>query len=554
MQRKLDRHDGGPARWAVEDEAPVDGTDALRQPGEASAGRRVRASGAVVAYPQPQHPTPPGGVDGDPARAGVLDGVGQQLGRAVVGDGLDGRGRAVRRVGWHVDLEVHLHRAAGRECGQRGTQPRVQNRRVDAAGKVPQLDDGLLGAAMCRADQLPEPRQVDLGGCVSGGVELLRRQAQLHGQGDELRLGAVVEVAFDAAQLGRRVLDRERAGPLQVPNPAGRSGRAEQRRDQPRLDRQDTAQHPRRGQQHDHALQDEQEDLRPGVDVEVAVVEDRLALVPVCVAVTAAHVAETPQDRRRDEDQPVAPEEDDDREGHHRQRQRDQQVGPCPPGGAVADARADPSDEPRCPAGALGRLHGEVQQSTGQRPAHRAEEACTGGERGDHRQADEGDQQTGAQDERHHNIGGAENAERKPGDGIGQLGPGPGGERGADGGAQDPAGPRGPRRVGGPLDVEPPRAASYLGHRLVERGVLDHLSPRPGGWSGRIMLARGRPCAHGGSTRTRGTGIRTTASRPRPDPAPTPTARQVRVGQEPRRDLATPARASARPRHVPWVG
>ena len=38
----------------------------------------------------------------------------------------------------------------------------VQDRRVDAAGQVAQLGDGLLGAAVGRVDQLQHPLQVDL--------------------------------------------------------------------------------------------------------------------------------------------------------------------------------------------------------------------------------------------------------------------------------------------------------------------------------------------------------------------------------------------------------
>ena len=80
--------------------------------------------------------------DAGPRGMGVLGHVGQQLGHTEVGDGLDGRGRpTLQRKG-----ELGGDRAARRQGGQRTLEPDVERRGMDAAGQVPQFDDGLLGA------------------------------------------------------------------------------------------------------------------------------------------------------------------------------------------------------------------------------------------------------------------------------------------------------------------------------------------------------------------------------------------------------------------------
>ena len=71
--------------------------------------------------------------------------------------------------------------------------PVGEDRRVDAAGEVAQLDQRLLGLAVGVVDQGP--------GRVGVGVELLLGPAQVHGQGDQSLLRAVVQVALDAAAL-----------------------------------------------------------------------------------------------------------------------------------------------------------------------------------------------------------------------------------------------------------------------------------------------------------------------------------------------------------------
>ena len=126
-------------------------------------------------------------------RAGMFRDVGQCLGDTEVGDGLDGR----RRPAHHVDPHRHRNRRARRQRGQRGVQPSVgQHRRVDPPGHLADLDDGVLRRLMGPLDQLARPVRVD--------VQLGPGHAQVHRDGDQSLLGAVVEVALDASPLEPR--------------------------------------------------------------------------------------------------------------------------------------------------------------------------------------------------------------------------------------------------------------------------------------------------------------------------------------------------------------
>ncbi len=110
---------------------------------------------AVVAHDDPQPRTVLGTGQRGPGGLGVLGHVGQQLRRAEVADGLDGR------AGPGLDRHVHLggHRAAGGQRGQGVLQAGVEGRRVDAPGQVPQVGDGLLGPPMGLVDQAADGRR-----------------------------------------------------------------------------------------------------------------------------------------------------------------------------------------------------------------------------------------------------------------------------------------------------------------------------------------------------------------------------------------------------------
>ena len=86
--------------------------------------------------------------------------------------------------------------------------PRASVRRSAIASSAP---------AVRVLDQLGDPGQVER----RGVVELLLGQAELHGHGHELRLGAVVQVPLDAAQPGRRVVHDARPALLEGADPLG---------------------------------------------------------------------------------------------------------------------------------------------------------------------------------------------------------------------------------------------------------------------------------------------------------------------------------------------
>ena len=68
-------------------------------------------------------------------------------------------------------------------------------------------------------DQFQDPVQVGLPGPVGHAAELLGGQPQLHGDGDHLRLRAVVQVPLDLAQPRGRVVHQVGPGLLQLAHP-----------------------------------------------------------------------------------------------------------------------------------------------------------------------------------------------------------------------------------------------------------------------------------------------------------------------------------------------
>ena len=149
-------------------------------------------------------------------RVGVLGGVGEGLGDDEVRGGLRGRARAAqrRRVG---DVDADRDRAAGGQRGQRGVEAAVgEDGRVDAADQVAQLGERLLDLAV----------RVLQGG---GGLRVARRLApggaQLDAEGHQPLLGAVVQVALDAAALLVGGTDGGRAGLASAARPGPRPAR-----------------------------------------------------------------------------------------------------------------------------------------------------------------------------------------------------------------------------------------------------------------------------------------------------------------------------------------
>ena len=146
--------------------------------------------------------------DGDrrASRLRVLVDVGQALRDDEVGSRLDLVGQALLRRGDHLDRHG---RAAGEVLERRGQAAVGEDRRVDAAREVAQLLQRQAGLVARLARSAPPPRRRPLGRALLGHAQ---RQRERH----EALLGAVVEVALDAAALGVGGLDDARARVPQV--------------------------------------------------------------------------------------------------------------------------------------------------------------------------------------------------------------------------------------------------------------------------------------------------------------------------------------------------
>ena len=129
----------------------------------------------------------------------VLAGVRQRLGDDEIGGRLDRRARPLGEL----DRDVHVERGPRDECLDRWIEAAVgEDRRVDPAGEVPKLLEGLARA---------RPRfGEEHAGAFGVGGELLLGHPDAHAECDETGLRAVVQVALDAPEL--RLLHVDRAG------------------------------------------------------------------------------------------------------------------------------------------------------------------------------------------------------------------------------------------------------------------------------------------------------------------------------------------------------
>jgi hypothetical protein len=213
VRRQFHGHRRGAVGRAVDVDAAVHGADPFGQAEQAAAGDGGGAAPAVVGDADAEQAGDVHGLEGSVPGAAVLGHVGQQLGRRVVGDGLDGGRWALRDVGDQLDRQ----RAARGERGQRVAEAVVQHGGVDAPGQGAYVGDRLDGPAVRVVDQLGDTGQVDR----RGAVELFLGQAQLHGQRHELGLGAVVQVPLDVAEPGRGVVHDARPALLEGADPLG---------------------------------------------------------------------------------------------------------------------------------------------------------------------------------------------------------------------------------------------------------------------------------------------------------------------------------------------
>ena len=88
------------------------------------------------------------------------------------------------------------------------------------AGQVAQLDDGLLGSPVGVVHQLAHLVEVER---RRSSASFSLAMPEAHGHGDQLGLGAVVEVPLDPPQRGRRGVDGLGPGLLERAHP-GRHG------------------------------------------------------------------------------------------------------------------------------------------------------------------------------------------------------------------------------------------------------------------------------------------------------------------------------------------
>ena len=191
----------------------------------------------------------------------MLGDVGQGLGHREVGDRLEPGLRARSRT----DVDRDRDRGAGGQRRQCRVEAAVgEHGRVDPAGHAAQVGDGLLGRGVGAVQDLLHPRRV--------GPQALLGHTQIHRDGHQALLGAVVQVPLDAAPLRLHGVHGALPGLGQGVDPGAQLGHPDRRvgaDGEPREGDVDRAEHPRQERQHEQQQHPadrhrQQEQLRDG--------------------------------------------------------------------------------------------------------------------------------------------------------------------------------------------------------------------------------------------------------------------------------------------------
>ena len=244
-----------------------------------------------------------------------------------------------------------------------GPSPAVQHRRVDTADQVTQFGKGLLGALVRGVDQGQRRVGVAVG-------ELLLGQAQLHRQRDELRLGAVVQVALDAPQPRGGVVDGQ--GPALRAGGWPGSARAACAGPRVGLHQRPADPGPASSRQSPPALRSSSCDQVSNWKSPIASISGRAW---PCASVLTGNGREPPPDRVGRDEQAVSPEQ-------HRRSQADQAQGAASPPDRRSPASGTVGQSSPDPAHRTGREAGRARRSTETPKRRRPSERCTRRARG----------------------------------------------------------------------------------------------------------------------------------------------------------------------------
>ena len=193
----------------------------------------------------------------------MLGDVGQGLGHYEVR-------RCLHRLGRPpIEFHIHLHwdgTAVGQGGDRRAESAVAQECRVDAPSEISDVGQSAFCFSVGLLEELPGGRGI--------GRNLLPGHTELHGQGDESLLGAVVQVAFDPAAFGQSRRKHPRTAVGQLLHALGEPGTPA--RPQQRPSQGDVCSGQARDQEIPGEYRDRQEDDRAYQSLERGIYPDAL--------------------------------------------------------------------------------------------------------------------------------------------------------------------------------------------------------------------------------------------------------------------------------------